>query len=143
MNRVGRALWRTGNRFGVWVYRRTGGRMGGKARGGTPVLVLTVKGRKSGQPFSTPVAYFQRDDGWLVVGAGAGRPEEPQWFRNLRATDDAVVEIQDRRQDVAVRVLAGDERDTAFTQVVAENPGFAAYEPKSGRRMPVALLSPR
>jgi deazaflavin-dependent oxidoreductase (nitroreductase family) len=138
-----RRLFRLGNRVGVWLYRRTDGRVGGKARGGTPVLILTVKGRKSGRPFSSPAAYFERGGGWLVVGSAGGLPQDPQWFRNLRATDSAVVEIRDQRLDVTVRVLDGKERDDAFAQVVTENPGFADYETKSGRSMPVALLTPR
>jgi deazaflavin-dependent oxidoreductase (nitroreductase family) len=138
-----RRLFRFVNRFGTWVYRRTGGRLAGTARGGTPVLILTVRGRQSGREFSTPVAYFERQGGWLVVGSGGGLPQDPQWFTNLRATDHAVVQVRDRRLDVGVRVLQGEERDDAFAQVVRENAGFAAYEPKSGRRMPVALLTPR
>jgi deazaflavin-dependent oxidoreductase (nitroreductase family) len=136
-------LFRFGNTVGVWLYRRSGGKLGGKARGGTPVLILTVKGRKSGQPFSSPAAYFERDGGWLVVGSAGGLPQEPQWFRNLRATDSAVVEVRDQRFEVGVRVLEGEERDDAFAQVVTENPGFANYETKAGRSMPVALLTPR
>jgi len=138
-----RRLFRIGNKVGVWLYRTSGGRLGNKARGGTPVLILTVKGRKSGQPFSSPAAYFERGGGWLVVGSANGLPQEPQWFRNLRATDSAVVEIGDQRRAVAVRVLEGEERDDAFAQVLTENPGFADYETKSGRSMPVALLTPR
>jgi len=138
-----RRLFRIGNKVGVWLYRTSGGKLGNKARGGTPVLILTVKGRKSGQPFSSPAAYFERGGGWLVVGSANGLPQEPQWFRNLRATDSAVVEIGDQRRAVAVRVLEGEERDDAFAQVLTENPGFADYETKSGRSMPVALLTPR
>lgn len=142
MSRIGRALWRTGNRVGVWLYRTSKGRLGARSRGGSPVLVLTVEGRKSGQLFSVPVAYFERAGGWLVVGSAAGMPQEPQWFKNLRATDRAVVEIADRSRDVTVRVLEGAERDEAFRQVLAENPGFGDYEKKAGRAMPLALLLP-
>ena len=119
------------------------GQAGSQGQRGTPVLILTVKGRRSGRPFSCPVAYFERAGGWLVVGSAAGMPQEPQWFKNLRAADAAVVELGDARHDVAVRVLEGAERDDAFAQVLTENPGFADYETKSGRAMPLALLTPR
>ena len=142
MNRVGHAMWRTANRVSVWLYRTSKGRIGAKAKG-SPVLILTVNGRKSGQPFSAPVVYFARDGGWLVVGSGGGSPQEPQWFKNLRVTDHAVVELGDQRRNVAVRVLDGTDRDQAFDQVLTESPGFGAYEQKSGRTMPVALLTPR
>ena len=143
MNRVGRTLWRGGNRVSVWLYRRSKGRLGAKSKGGTPVFILTVKGRKSGEPFSVPVAYFERGGGWLVVGSAGGMPQEPQWFKNLRAANDAVVELGDERLDVAVQVLEGAERDDAFAQILSENPGFGQYEAKSGRAMPVALLTRR
>ena len=136
-------LWRTANRFGVWVYRRTGGKVGGRAQGGSPVLILTVAGRTSGRSFSTPVAYFRRDGGWLVVGSGGGQPQGPQWFKNLRAADRAVVEVGRERHEVAVRVLLGEEHDDAFAQVVRENPSFGKYPGKAGRPIPVALLTPR
>ena len=143
MTSMQRRLFRTLNRFGTWVYRRTGGKVGGRAQGGSPVLVLTVAGRTSGKTFSNPVAYFERDGGWLVVGSGGGQPQDPQWFKNLRATESAVVEVGRERHNVAVRVLQGEERDDAFAQVVRENPSFGRYEGKSGRPMPVALLTPR
>ena len=143
MTGMQRRLFRFANRVSVWLYRRSGGRIGRTARGGTPVLILTVRGRKSGREYSNPASYFEHDGGWLVVGSAGGLPKDPQWFENLRATDHAVVELQDRRVDVAVRVLQGAERDDAFAQVVRENPRFADYETRSGRPMPVALLTPR
>ena len=143
MSGMQQRLFRVVNRVSVWLYRRTGGKVGNRARGGTPVLILTVRGRKSGREFSNPAAYFERDGGWLVVGSANGLPDDPQWFKNLRATDHALVDIRDRRVEVGVRVLQGAERDDAFAQVVRENPGFADYETKSGRPMPVALLTPR
>jgi len=142
MNRVGHTIWRTANRASVWIYRTSKGRIAAKAKG-SPVLILTVNGRKSGEPFSVPVVYFERDGGWLVVGSAGGSPQEPQWFKNLRATDHAVVQMGDQRRDVTVRVLGGADRDQAFDQVLTESPGFADYEQKSGRSMPVALLTPR
>ena len=141
-NRVGHTIWRTANRASVWIYRTSKGRIAAKAKG-SPVLILTVNGRKSGEPFSVPVVYFERDGGWLVVGSAGGSPQEPQWFKNLRATDHAVVELGDQRRDVTVRVLEAADRDQAFDQVLTESPGFADYEQKSGRSMPVALLTPR
>ena len=79
-----------------------------------------------------------------VLGNKArGLPEDPQWFRNLRATDTAGVDLRDQHHDVAVRVLEGEERDDAFAQVLRENPSFGAYEGKAGRPMPVAHLTPR
>jgi deazaflavin-dependent oxidoreductase (nitroreductase family) len=143
VNGFQRTIFRTANRVTPWLYRVSKGRMGNRSRGGSPVLMLTVKGRKSGNPFTVPVAYFPRDGGWVVVGSAGGDKDDPQWFRNLRAADSAVVELGNGRREVAVRVLEGPERDDAFRDVVAANPGFGKYEAKAGRPMPLALLTPR
>ncbi len=143
MNRVQRTLFRVIGRANTGVYRASKGRLMNKAAGGSPVLLLTGAGRTSGTPHTVPVAYFPLGDGWVVVGSAGGEVAEPQWFRNLRAADRAVVQQGDRRHEVDVRVLQGVERDAAFAGVVAASPGFAEYETKAGRPMPVALLTPR
>lgn len=142
MNGVQRTVFRTANRATPWLYRVSKGRMGNRSRGGSPVLLLTVKGRKSGNSFTVPVAYFPRHGGWVVVGSAGGDKDDPQWFRNLRAADSALIELGHGPREVAVRILDGREREDAFRDVVAANPGFAKYEERAGRPMPLALLTP-
>ncbi|HJQ45836.1 MAG TPA: nitroreductase/quinone reductase family protein [Amycolatopsis sp.] len=143
MNPLVKTLWRTGNKVSVALYRRTDGRMGGKAIGGVPVLLLTVPGRRTGAPHTNPVGYFEHSGGYIVVGSAGGRKVEPQWFRNLRAAPAAQVRVGSRELHVEVRVLGGAERDEVFRRVVvARAPGFGKYEQKSGRQLPLALLTP-
>lgn len=143
MNPLVKTLWRTGNKVSVALYRRTDGRVGGKAAGGVPVLLLTVPGRKSGAPHTNPVGYFEHAGGYIVVGSAGGQKVEPQWFRNLRAAPTARVRVGSRELPVEVRVLCGTERDEVFQRtVVARAPGFGKYEQKSGRQLPLALLTP-
>jgi deazaflavin-dependent oxidoreductase (nitroreductase family) len=143
MNPVMRGAMRTGNRMGVRVYRWTGGRVGGRGADRIPVMLVTVPGRKSGLPRTTPVGYFEDAGSYLVVGSGGGMPDDPQWFKNLRATTSADVEIGRKLFTASVTELTGAERDRAFADVVvARSPRFANYETKSGRRMPVARLTP-
>lgn len=144
MNPMMRRLMRTGNRVGVWVYRRSGGRIGGRAADRVPVLLLTVPGRRSGRLRTTPLGYFEDGGGYLVVGSGGGMPEDPDWFKNLRAAPTAEVEIGRGTFTAEVSELTGDERDRAFHDVVlARAPSFGKYETKSGRKMPLARLVPR
>ena len=135
-------LWRAANTAAVWVYRRSGGRVGGSAKG-APVLLLTVTGRKSGRAHTVPVAYVQRD-GWYYLAASAGgAPAEPQWIRNLRATSTAKIEVGRESHPVVVEVLRGTDRDAAWRDViVAAHPFFADYEKKSGRVIAVARVRP-
>ncbi|WP_406832545.1 nitroreductase family deazaflavin-dependent oxidoreductase [Pedococcus sp. KACC 23699] len=143
MNTVMRTLMRTANKAAVAIYKVTGGRLGGKASGGVPVLLLTVTGRRTGQPRTTPVGYFEHEGGYLVVGSAGGMPQDPQWFRNLRATSRAEVQVGRQVSAVTVREVTGAERDAAWKDVVvARCPPFAKYEVKTSRTIPLALLTP-
>jgi deazaflavin-dependent oxidoreductase (nitroreductase family) len=143
VNRMAQALMRGGSRLAVRLYRWSGGRMGGRAVGGTPVLLLTVPGRKSGLPRTTAVGYFEHAGGYLVVGSAGGSGEDPQWFKNLRRANEATVQIGRRTFRARVRELTGEERDRAWREVVLERtPAFGRYEEKTHRTMPLALLTP-
>jgi deazaflavin-dependent oxidoreductase (nitroreductase family) len=141
MNRVMKALMRTGNATHVALYRRTRGRRFNRVRG-LPVCLLTVPGRKTGTPHTTPMAYFDRAGGWLVVGSAGGAKTDPQWFRNLRAAPRVTVEIGDQKHDVSVHIPQDEEREALWASVVEQAPSFDAYRTKSGRTIPLALLTP-
>ena len=130
-----------GNRFGVFLHRAAGGRL--DAFGDTAVLMITAPGRRTGLPRSTMVRYLEHDGGYLVWGTGSGAPRDPDWFRNLRHTTRARVEIGRDEQEVDVEELTGQERDRVWRDVVlARAPGVARYERKAGRVIPVARLTP-
>lgn len=130
-----------GNRTGVFLHRAAGGRL--DAFGDQTVLMITSPGRRTGLPRSTMVRYLEHDGGYLVWGTGSGAPSDPDWFRNLRHTSRARIEIGRTAQDVDVEELTGPERDRVWRDVVlARAPGVARYERKAGRVIPVALLRP-
>ncbi|MGH9233690.1 MAG: nitroreductase/quinone reductase family protein [Acidimicrobiales bacterium] len=111
MNAAVKRLMRAGNGLAVFLYRRSNGRIGGTARGGTQVLLLTVPGRNTGTPHTTPVSYFEVQGGYVVTGTAGGTKQDPQWFRNLRAASQAHVELGPRHLDVDVHAASGAERD--------------------------------
>jgi deazaflavin-dependent oxidoreductase (nitroreductase family) len=133
---------RRGNAFNTWVYRRSRGRRMGKIKG-LPVLLLTVRGRKTGVPHTVPVTYLREGASWIVIGSAGGMPEEPQWFRNLRATERAVVEVGADRHDVTVAVANPELRDELWQRVIAVAPFFEGYQKKASRVIPIALLTPQ
>lgn len=136
-------LWKAGNAVAVWMYRRTGGKVGGRAKGGSPVLLLTVAGRRSGIPHTVPVAYVERDGVYFLAATAGGQPREPQWVRNLRAASTATIEVGREKRSMSVEVLRGTKSDEAWKDIiVATYPSFAPYEAKSGRSIAVARLSP-
>lgn len=144
MNAVLRKLLKGANALAVELYRRSNGKIGGKAKGGTPVLLLTVPGRKTGTPHTVSVSYFPHENGYLLVASGGGMKEEPQWMRNLRATSSAHIEIGREHRDVSVRIADPAERDQLWRDVVvARAPGFASYEKKAGNRViAIAIVTP-
>lgn len=142
MSTVKHRLMHTGNALGVSLYRRSGGRIGGHGGGGVRVLLLTVPGRRTGLPRTTAVGYFDYEGGWLVVGSGGGMSQEPDWFKNARKASHGEVQVGAQTFPVSIRILTGPERDAAFRDVVvAQVPQFGKYEGKSGRTMPLAVLT--
>jgi len=139
-SRVGR--W--GNETMSTLYRRFDTPMLRTARG-LPVLLITVAGRKTGTPYTTPVAYFTDGDDYVVCGSAGGAREEPQWFRNLRRTDRAHVEIADEEFGVTVHVATGPEHDRLMARLLELSPHFADYQRKierkgGSRTLPLAVL---
>jgi deazaflavin-dependent oxidoreductase (nitroreductase family) len=133
---------RTGNRIGVWMYRTLDGRLSSGSKKVT-VLMITSPGRRTGIPRSTCVRYLETDDGLVVWGTGSGSPQDPDWFRNLRAAPTVRVQVRARTFEARARELLGDERDRVWRDVVlAQAPAVQKYADKAGRTIPVALLQP-
>jgi deazaflavin-dependent oxidoreductase (nitroreductase family) len=137
------ALTRFGNRLGVWLYRRSDGRIGGTSRG-TTIGLLTVPGRNTRIPRTVPIAFFPHGTDYAVAGSGSGSKREPQWFRNLRAAARARIQIGAEHIHADVRVAKGAERDILWHDLILKQaPERRRYEKKAGRVIPVAILTPR
>lgn len=137
-----RPLTRAGNRIAVGLYRSLNGRLS-SGRKDVNVLLITVPGRRTGQPRSTCVRFLQTPDGPVVWGTGSGSTRDPDWFRNLRAADVAEVQIDRDRIRVRPRELTGAARDTMWADTILRRaPEVARYARKAGRTIPVAILHP-
>ncbi|MGI9124988.1 MAG: nitroreductase family deazaflavin-dependent oxidoreductase [Mycobacterium sp.] len=112
---------------------------------GMDALVLTTIGAKSGQPRSSPLAYFAEDaQNWLIVASAAGAPRNPAWYYNLAAHPDQVrIEIGDRTVDVAAAQLHGEERTRAWQRITSASKQFAKYQEKTDREIPIIRLTAR
>ena len=118
---------------------------GGKVRGqfeNANLLLLTTTGAKSGQPRVSPLAYFRIDGKLIIIGSFAGAPVNPAWVHNLRANPAAHVEVGTDSFDVTARELPAAERDELFEKVAAAAPGFAEYQSKTSRVIPLFELQP-
>ena len=105
------------------------------------LLLLHTTGAKSGQPRVSPLAYFRIDGKLIIIGSFAGAPVSPAWVHNLRANPQARVEIGADAFDVAAREVPADERAALFVTVTAAAPGFAEYQAKTTRVIPLFELN--
>lgn len=105
------------------------------------MLLLTTVGRSSGVRRTSPMMYLDDGAGRLLVFASKeGMPTHPDWFLNLQANPDVTVEIGDRIVSATAVVLEGAERDRWFAEQARRYPGFAAYQAKTDRVIPVVAL---
>jgi F420H(2)-dependent quinone reductase len=138
---IQRLVMRATGALNVRLYRASGGRVMGKVQG-VPVLLLTVAGRKTRIEHTVPVSYFEDGGRFIVTGSAGGSPSDPQWFRNLRRVDRAVIEVGPRRIDVTVAIAGPDEHTILWEQLLARAPFFAKYQAKVDREIPMAVLTP-
>jgi deazaflavin-dependent oxidoreductase (nitroreductase family) len=128
----------------VWVDKRvqrlSKGRFTLLDLAGLPNVVLTVPGRKSGIPRSTPLLCVPHDGGWLIAGSYFGGPEVPLWVGNLRATDRARIRVAREDIEVTWRELDGEERARTWQVMLRTWPNFAMYEERTSRVIPIFYL---
>jgi deazaflavin-dependent oxidoreductase (nitroreductase family) len=113
---------------------------GGKVTGWTRLLLLTTTGAKSGQPRTTPLAYSTDGDRLVIVASKGGAPTNPDWYHNLLANPIVAVEVGTDRFQARARVVEGQERERLFAHHAELMPGFAEYQQKTTRQLPVVLL---
>ena len=129
------------NRGIIDEFRANGGRVGGRFDG-APMLILHTTGAKSGAERENPLVYAQRGDDVVVFASKAGAPTHPAWYLNLVANPDASIEIGTETRQVRARVAEGDERDEIWSKQKELMPGFADYEQRTTREIPVVVLEP-
>ena len=110
---------------------------------GRSLLLLHHKGAKTGTERVNPLVYQPIGDDFAVFGSKAGAPTNPDWYHNLRANPDTVVEVGTETIPVRARVAEGEERDTIWEEQKRANPNFADYEQLTTRPIPVVILERR
>jgi len=124
------------------LFRATNGRVLGRA-GGMPVVLLTTTGRRSGKQRHTMLAAPVADDERIVVVASYGGDDRhPAWFLNLRADPDVHVTVAGRNRAMRARIADDVEKDELWPQVVDAYRGYAAYQRRTERDIPLVILAP-
>ncbi len=123
----------------VEKYRETDGEVGHDWQG-TTTLILTTKGRKSGEERSTPLIYQPTDDGYAIVASKGGDDHPPAWFLNLREHPEVAVQVKADRFRARARVASADEKPDLWKTMVAAWPAYDEYQQQTDREIPVVVL---
>ena len=121
-------------------FRANEGRVGGRFEGRT-LLLLHSTGAKSGLPRINPLAYVNDGDRFVIIASKGGAPTNPDWYYNLLAHPEASVEVGTEQFDVMAHPAEEPERTQLYAKMVAKMPGFADYERKTTRIIPVVVLT--
>jgi deazaflavin-dependent oxidoreductase (nitroreductase family) len=117
------------------------GRVGGMFEG-TTLLLLHHVGARTGANRVNPLAYDRDGDRYVIFASKAGAPTNPDWYHNLKAHPNVEIEVGSDTIDVVAAEAVGEERDRLYRRQAERSPGFAEYEAKTDRVIPVMLLTP-
>ena len=122
-------------------FRSNHGQVGGNFAG-APLLLLHSTGAKSGAERVNPMMYLADGDRYLIFASKAGAPTNPDWYHNVKANPDVIIEVGSRTIVARAEEVVGEERDRLYAKQAALYPGFADYEAKTDRVIPVVALRP-
>ena len=122
------------------LYRASGGKLG-RTFFGSPVLLLTTTGRKTGRPRTWPLSYLYEGT-LIVIAANGGQPNHPAWYLNLRANPHVSVQLGNQTHAMIAQTAEGDFRARLWSHAIREYPAYEEYQRKTDREIPVVILRP-
>jgi F420H(2)-dependent quinone reductase len=135
---LGRVLDRRLSPLGVWMYRRTRGRITGPWK--VDALVLTTRGRRSGRKRSVVVQFFREGEEMILAAANDGGETHPGWYHNLVTDPNARVEVMGRTIPVRAEELGEEEAAAWWQRVLLRSPNYEQYTRATSRRIPIVRL---
>jgi deazaflavin-dependent oxidoreductase (nitroreductase family) len=121
-------------------FRANHGKVGG-GFDGAPMVLITTTGAKSGEERTNPLVYLSDGDRVVIFASKAGAPTSPDWYHNLVANPRVGVEIGDETFSAEASEVKGEERDRLYAKQASIMPGFAEYQAKTDRVIPVVVLT--
>ena len=128
--------WNDRNKAVIEEFRASGGQV----KGWGPLILLTTRGAKTGQPRIIPLMLVTEGDRLLAVASKGGYPKHPDWYLNVLAHPEVTVEVGSEKFDTTARILTGEERERAFKRAAEVFPPYAEYQKKTEREIPVIAL---
>ena len=121
-------------------YRETDGEVGHIWRRGSKILLLTTKGRTSGEPRTAPLIYEDADGAYVIVASKGGSPEHPGWYKNLAKEPQVELQVKGEVFPARARTASGEERERLWKLAALQWPEYDAYQKKTEREIPVVVL---
>lgn len=139
---MARSFFRFFMAIGTYLYRISGGKIGGRLPG-LEVLLLTTTGRKTGKKRTTPLGYFRDPEGsYIIIGSNAGFDTHPSWFHNLKHQPHVTIQVRDKQLEASAEVAGPDKRNQLWAQLIKLAPFYGNYEKKTRREIPIVILHP-
>ena len=125
------------------IYRASRGLIGHRFPGAPPMLLLEHVGAKSGAARTSPLVYTVDGRDLILVASKGGHPRNPAWLHNLVANPDTTVQVGSSRRPVHARVARPEERERMWPMVLKTYGGYADYQKRAERQIPLVILEPR
>jgi deazaflavin-dependent oxidoreductase (nitroreductase family) len=132
---------RLATNFHVWLYQTTGGRIG-HYLGNVPVLLLTTTGRKTGKQHITPLTYATDGENIILIASNGGSLNHPSWWLNLQAHPETMIQVGNKKLQLKASEAPDEDRSRLWKKAEQIYPGYARYQQKTPRKIPVVVLSP-
>jgi F420H(2)-dependent quinone reductase len=110
---------------------------------GMPIVLLTLRGAKSGKLRYTPLMRVEHDGSYAAVASKGGAPQHPTWYYNIKAHPEFPLQDGADTRTYVAREVSGDERAQWWDRAVAAYPPYAEYQTKTDRQIPVFVLDPK
>ena len=125
----------------VFLYRATGGVVGGKIQG-LPVLLITSIGRTSGKPRTVPLGFLRDSSTYVIIASNAGQPRHPAWFFNLQSHPEATIQAKHVHVQVKAETANPEKTRELWARLMEVAPGYADYQKRTSREIPTVILHP-
>jgi deazaflavin-dependent oxidoreductase (nitroreductase family) len=129
-------------RIDPWIYKRTGDTLTSTGVPTIPQLILTTRGRKSGQPREVQLGYLDDNETFVIVASNFGREHHPAWSYNLLASSDATVYVKGHETRVRAELVRDDDKDALWPRLDAVVPQFKTYRTRTDRNIRIFRLRP-
>lgn len=125
----------------VFLYRATGGRVGGSMNR-VPVLLLTTTGRKSGKERTVPLVYIRDGSAYVITASAGGADKHPGWFFNVSSNPNVTIQVKDQQIKARAEVASPQKKSELWSQLLKVAPSFASYQRRTSRDIPMVILRP-